>query len=183
MHRNIHRLRKCLHWTRWYRLCILNTLKWANSGMWRALSTCQRAAPSWGHGKHYGWHQERPKNGERHKDKSRGALSKEGRGWALQVSLQAKKHLRSSKRCKRTIRDPAFGLLVTTRVSHLFLLSNEEINLQFKLLEGRGISIFHEEIFTPVVYTWIPIICTILSLVSVVNSDSIKPLKQVLRTE
>lgn len=54
--------------------------------------------------------------------------------------------------------------------------------MQFKFLEGRGVSVFHEEIFTPI-YTQIPIFYTTVPLVSVVNSNSIKPLKGDLRKE
>lgn len=43
-------------------------------------------------------------------------------------------------------------------------------------------SVFHEEIFTPI-YTQIPIFYTTVPLVSVVNSNSIKPLKGDLRKE
>lgn len=74
--------------------------------------------------------------------------SPQGRGWALQLSSQVRKHLRSEKRCKRTSIVPVFGLLVRT----LFIpISAEKLGDKFAVqtLEGREIPVFHEEIFTP----------------------------------
>lgn len=55
--------------------------------------------------------------------------SQQGMGWALQVSSQVRKHLRSAKRCKRTLRVAAFGLLVTT--PHFMPISVEQQGNKF----------------------------------------------------
>ena len=73
-----------------------------------------------------------------------------GKGWALQVSSQARKHLRSAKRCKRTVRVAAFRLLVTT--SHFVPTSVEQCGDKCAVQPPGRERVFHEEIFTPAVY-------------------------------
>lgn len=145
--------------------------------MWRAVCVCQRAAPSWGHGKHSG----RLENRERCREESRGALSKEGAQlcWSAHRQRNTQGQQKDARGVSELLPSNSYWQLISYSPPHF----STEINLQFKVLEERGISIFHEEIFTPVVYTQIPIICTILPFVSVVNSDSIKHLRGGLRKE
>lgn len=107
----------------------------------------QRAAPSWGHSKHSG----RLENRERHREESRGALSKEGAQlcWAAHKQRNTQGQQKDAREASEFLPSNSYWQLISYLLPHF----STEINLQFKSLEGRGIPIFHEEILSPVVYT------------------------------
>lgn len=72
------------------------------------------------------------KQGEAQRGKQRS--SQQGRGSALLVSSQAKKYPRSAKRCKRSIRAPAFKLLLTTH----FILTSSFLNRNKFAVQSPG---------------------------------------------
>lgn len=131
--------------------------------MWRAVSVCQRAAPSWGHSKH----SESLENKERCREESRGVLSKEGAQlyWSAHKQRNTQGQQKDARGVPEFLPSKSYWQLISYPSPHF----SREIKFSVQT-PGRERD-FHLpwRNITPEVYTQIPVICTLLPLVSVVN--------------